>query len=38
MGLDGLFSAILEAFQSVLMETILSFITGLFGQILPAIQ
>jgi hypothetical protein len=35
MGFEGLLGAIFEVFQSFLMETILSFITDLLGQILP---
>ncbi len=38
MGFEGLLGAIVEVFQSLLMETILSFITDLLGQILPITQ
>jgi hypothetical protein len=38
MGFESLFGAIFEAIQSLLVEGILSFITGLFGQIFPAVQ
>ena len=35
MGFEGLFSTIVEILQSVLMETILSFITEFLGQVFP---
>jgi hypothetical protein len=38
MGFEGLFGAIVEAIQSLLLESILSFITDLFGQIFPTVQ
>lgn len=38
MGLEGLFGAIVEVFQSFLMESILSFITDLLGQVFPFTQ
>jgi hypothetical protein len=38
MGFTGLLGSIVEALQSVLLETILSFITNLLGQFLPIAQ
>jgi hypothetical protein len=38
VGLEGLFSTILQAFQSAFMEKVVSFFTDLLGQFLPLSQ